>query len=167
MPTRSAVWRLSLSTRCLCCVSNGLSVRAVEVKQGRSNLAAGGRLSSLSNRCFPTKAIRGWLETDDEGRCAIVLDYLRRVGAFDEAHPEPSYACRPSIEGDPLYSVTTRWGEGTLSMRPRGASAEIRPIVSLYRAEAGATGRPVEPHDGRGGPGWHHPTASCGWTTTA
>ncbi len=29
-------------------------------------------MCTFSNRCFPTKAINGWLSTDDRGHCAIV-----------------------------------------------------------------------------------------------
>ena len=32
---------------------------------------------SFSNRCFPTKAIRSWLETDDAGRLGIVSSYFQ------------------------------------------------------------------------------------------
>jgi len=32
---------------------------------------------SFSNRCFPTKAIKSWLETDDAGRIGIVCSYFQ------------------------------------------------------------------------------------------
>ena len=32
---------------------------------------------SFSNRCFPTKAIKAWLETDDAGRIGIVCSYFQ------------------------------------------------------------------------------------------
>ena len=34
---------------------------------------------SFSNRCFPTKAIKSWLETDDAGRIGIVSSYFQET----------------------------------------------------------------------------------------
>ncbi len=60
---------------------------------------------TFSNRCFPTKAIRGWLGTDDEGRCAIVSAYFERTTGFDA----PVAQVRtPGVRGDPLYAVWAR-----------------------------------------------------------
>jgi SAM-dependent methyltransferase len=56
---------------------------------------------TFSNRCFPTKAIRGWLATDDAGHRDIVASYFRASGAFDE----PVVATRPS-GGDPVSGVS-------------------------------------------------------------
>ena len=47
---------------------------------------------TFSNRCFPTKAVRGWLATDDEGRAGIVTEYFRRAGGFA---PATSALCTP------------------------------------------------------------------------
>jgi SAM-dependent methyltransferase len=55
---------------------------------------------TFSNRCFPTKAVRGWLSADDEGRAGIVATYLREAGGFDE----PVAQRRPS-RGDPVIAV--------------------------------------------------------------
>jgi len=38
---------------------------------------------STSNRCFPQKAVRIWLETDDVGHCLIYGSYMHYAGAFE------------------------------------------------------------------------------------
>ena len=64
---------------------------------------------TFSNRCFPTKAIRGWLYSDDEQHCSIVATYFALAGGWD-----PAVAQRrtpPGHRGDPLYAVwATREG---------------------------------------------------------
>ncbi|MBE7163127.1 MAG: class I SAM-dependent methyltransferase [Williamsia herbipolensis] len=55
---------------------------------------------TFSNRCFPTKAVRGWLSTDDAGHVRIVRDYFAASGAFAEPVDEQ----RPSA-GDPVFAV--------------------------------------------------------------
>ena len=60
---------------------------------------------TFSNRCFPTKAIRGWLSTDDEGHCAIVATYFELTEGFDT----PVAQLRnPGARTDPLYAVVAR-----------------------------------------------------------
>jgi hypothetical protein len=58
---------------------------------------------TYSNRCFPTKAIRAWLATDDAGRVAIVRSYFERAGGF----AEPTAELRTALDdrGDPLWAV--------------------------------------------------------------
>ena len=94
----------------LCCVSIDYLVRPVEVlREAARVLRPGGAVViTFSNRCFPSKAIRGWLETTDEGRCAIVLDYLRRAGAFVDAQVSLRTPAARGYRGDPLYAVTAR-----------------------------------------------------------
>lgn len=89
----------------LCCVSVDYLVRPVSVlAEARRVLAPGGVVAlTFSNRCFPTKAVRGWLETDDEGRGEVVADYLRRAG-FDD--PRVQLRSTPGRYGDPLWAVT-------------------------------------------------------------
>ena len=95
----------------LCCVSVDYLVRPVEVfaEVGRV-LRPGGRfVVTFSNRCFPTKAIRGWLMTSDVGHVAIVEEYFRRSGAFDD--PVAELRTPPNPAGDPLWGVWARAGQ--------------------------------------------------------
>lgn len=88
-----------------CCVSIDYLVHPIEVLADVARVLRRGGLCCItfSNRCFPTKAIRGWLALDDEQRCWLVAEYLRRAGGFDE--PTTRLCTRPD-SGDPLYAVT-------------------------------------------------------------
>jgi SAM-dependent methyltransferase len=70
----------------VCCVSVDYLVDPVAVfREVARVLRPGGRfVVTFSNRCFPTKAIRGWLATDDEGHLQIVNAYFVLSGAFGE-----------------------------------------------------------------------------------
>jgi hypothetical protein len=62
---------------------------------------------TYSNRCFPTKAIHGWLATDDTGHGVLVSEYLRLAGGFGE----PTVTLRTPTGrygGDPLWAVVAR-----------------------------------------------------------
>ena len=89
----------------VCCVSIDYLTRPIEVLAdvGRV-LRPGGQLAvTFSNRCFPTKAVRGWLRTDDEQHGAVISELVRRSGAFTE--PTVELRTRPGV-GDPLHAVT-------------------------------------------------------------
>ena len=92
-----------------CCVSVDYLVRPIEVfaSVARVLRPAGVFVCTFSNRLFPTKAIAGWLATNDAGHVAIVEEYFRRAGGFTE--PE-SRRCTPTqgYFGDPLYAVWAR-----------------------------------------------------------
>lgn len=98
----------------LCCVSVDYLVHPVEVLAETARVLAPDApvILTFSNRCFPTKAVRGWLEATDAGRVGVVTDYLRRAGGFTE----PEVARRTplpveqggSYRGDPLYAVVAR-----------------------------------------------------------
>ena len=92
----------------VCCVSVDYLTRPVEVFRdvGRVLRPGGTFVCTFSNRVFPTKAIRGWLEADDDGRCRIVTAYFRESGAFEE----PQQARRTPLHqrGDPLLAVWAR-----------------------------------------------------------
>lgn len=88
-----------------CCVSIDYLTRPIEVLAdvGRV-LRPGGPLAvTFSNRCFPTKAVRGWLATDDDQHGRVVAELVRRTGLFDE--PRVELRTPPGV-GDPLYAVT-------------------------------------------------------------
>lgn len=90
-----------------CCVSVDYLTRPVEVfREVARVLRPGGHLvTTFSNRCFPSKAIRGWLSVDDRGRCMIVAVYFDEAGAFEQPRIELR---NPESPGDPLYAVYAR-----------------------------------------------------------
>ena len=96
----------------VCCVSVDYLVRPIEVFRDVARvLRPGGHfVCTFSNRCVPTKAIRGWLLSTDEQHGEIVAEYFRRAGGYEE----PTIARRTPIghRGDPLYGV---WGRRRLS----------------------------------------------------
>lgn len=88
-----------------CCVSIDYLVRPITVLADVARVVRRGGMfvCTFSNRCFPTKAIRGWLSTSDEQHCAIVARYLELAGGWEPAHVE---LCTPArTPGDPLYAV--------------------------------------------------------------
>lgn len=88
-----------------CCVSIDYLVRPIEVVAETARVVRPGGVVALtfSNRCFPTKAIRGWLALDDEQRCWLVAEYVRRAGGF--AEPQTMLCTPRGTMGDPLYAV--------------------------------------------------------------
>jgi len=89
----------------VCCVSVDYLTRPVEVFTEVARVLCPERpfVCTFSNRCFPTKAIRGWLSADDEQRCAIVRRYFLLSGSFGEPHSERRTP--PEHRGDPLLAV--------------------------------------------------------------
>ncbi len=107
-----------------CCVSVDYLVRPIEVFREVGRVVRPGTpfVLTFSNRCFPSKAIRGWLATDDAGHVDIVVEYFRRAGGWDE--PEAAL-CTPPGLGDPLYAV---WATRPLgSVVPDPGSAATSP----------------------------------------
>jgi SAM-dependent methyltransferase len=92
----------------VCCVSVDYLVTPVEVfaEVGRVLRPGGLFVVTFSDRCFPTKAIRGWLATDDDGHIEIVREYFRLAGAFEGIRHD--LRTDPSSGGDPLYAVWAR-----------------------------------------------------------
>ena len=89
----------------VCCVSVDYLTSPVEVfaDVGRV-LRPGGRfVTTFSNRCFPTKAIRAWMASDDATHQAMVVAYFERSAAF--LAPAVEVRVPPGQGGDPLYAV--------------------------------------------------------------
>jgi len=91
-----------------CCVSVDYLTRPIEVfaEVARVVRAAGPFVCTFSNRCFPSKAIRGWLTSTDEQHCRIVATYFRLAGGWsaptvERRTPSPN-------QGDPLFAVWAR-----------------------------------------------------------
>lgn len=91
-----------------CCVSVDYLVRPIEVFREAARVLRDGAplVITFSNRCFPTKAIRAWLMTDDIGRVDIVRKYFEQAGGF--AKPEHALRTSRTSPGDPLWAVWAR-----------------------------------------------------------
>ena len=89
----------------VCCVSVDYLTRPVEVFRdvGRVLRPGGLFVVTFSDRCFPTKAIRGWLATDDAGHVEIVRTYFRESGMFGP--PSAGLRTPAGDAADPLYAV--------------------------------------------------------------
>ena len=88
----------------MCTVSVDYLTRPLEVFDEVARVLRPGApfVCTFSNRCFPTKAIRGWLATDDEFHVQLVAEYFRRSVGWDE----PRIDQRPTPwPGDPLFAV--------------------------------------------------------------
>jgi SAM-dependent methyltransferase len=91
----------------VCCVSVDYLTQPVAVFRDVARvLRPGGPfVCTFSNRCFPTKAIRGWLYSSDEQHCEIVAEYFRQSGGFHD--PVVERRTPQGHGGDPLLAV---WG---------------------------------------------------------
>jgi SAM-dependent methyltransferase len=89
----------------VCCVSVDYLTRPVEVFRDVSRVLRSGAplVCTFSNRCFPTKAIRGWLYATDQQHCEIVESYFALAGKWSEPTSERRTA--PGQRSDPLYAV--------------------------------------------------------------
>ncbi len=87
-----------------CAVSVDYLTRPLDVfaEAARVLRPGGVFVCTFSNRCFPTKAIRGWLANQDAARMQIVGRYFELTDGF----AEPTLEHRnPAAHTDPLYAV--------------------------------------------------------------
>jgi SAM-dependent methyltransferase len=90
------------------CVSIDYLTRPVEVLRevGRVLKIGAPTIISISNRCFPTKAVNIWHQLDDKGHMRLVERYLREAGNFEDVHSLDRSPRR--LFTDPLYAVVGR-----------------------------------------------------------
>ena len=89
----------------VCCVSVDYLVRPIEVfdEVARVLRPGGTFCCTFSNRCFPTKAIAGWLHGNDQSHLQLVGHYFTLSGRWGEV--SATAAIPPGGPTDPLYAV--------------------------------------------------------------
>jgi SAM-dependent methyltransferase len=96
----------------VCCAAVDYLTRPLEVfAEVARVLVPGGRfVCTFTNRCFPSKAIKGWLSTDQGGHVRIVRRYFDLTPAFAPAQSDLRTSLMGS--GDALWAVwaATRGG---------------------------------------------------------
>ncbi len=92
-------------TGATCCVSVDYLVRPIEVFDEVARVLTPGSVfcCTFSNRCFPTKAIAGWLSIGERDRVELVGQYYRLSGRWRDI--SASIVLPPGRGGDPLYAV--------------------------------------------------------------
>lgn len=92
------------------CVSIDYLTRPVGVLREVGRVLRGGSptVITFSNRCFPSKAVAVWHQTNDREHMSLVEGYLRDAGNFENVRSEDRSPRR--IFSDPLYAVI---GEST------------------------------------------------------
>ena len=91
-----------------CCVSVDYLNKPLEVFDEVARVLKPGApfCTTFSNRCFPSKVIQGWAQTDDQTHIAIVSEYFRLSGPWTDMQAAASGP--PDRPGDPLYAVWAR-----------------------------------------------------------
>jgi SAM-dependent methyltransferase len=89
----------------VCCVSVDYLVHPVAVFADVARVVRPGGpfVCTFSNRCFPTKAIRGWLATTDAQHCELVATYFALAADWHE--PVAQRRTPAEGPGDPLFAV--------------------------------------------------------------
>jgi SAM-dependent methyltransferase len=122
----------------VCCVSVDYLTKPIEVFADVARVLRPGRpfVCTFSNRCFPTKAIRGWLLTGDEDHCAIVASYFTLSARWNPPVVERRTPVRH--RGDPLFAV---WAAVKRERPPggpagNGVSAKFPDVPHLHMRHA-------------------------------
>jgi SAM-dependent methyltransferase len=104
-----------------CCVSVDYLVRPLEVFDEVARVLRPGApfVCTFSNRCFPTKAVRGWLAADDQGHLGVVEEYFHHSVGWGPVAAERRTP--PGHLGDPLYAVWARRKDTTSSTEGHAA----------------------------------------------
>ena len=86
-----------------CCVSIDYLTQPVTILRevGRVLKPGGPFVITFSNRCFPSKAVKGWLESDDATHIRLVEGWLEQAENWREVRS----LNRSPARGDPLYAV--------------------------------------------------------------
>jgi SAM-dependent methyltransferase len=95
----------------LCTVSVQYLLHPVEIfaEVHRVLRPSGCSIVSFSNRCFPTKATRLWLETSDEQHIALMRLYFEQSGGWERIE---AFDLSPNRgRSDPLFAVTGQKAE--------------------------------------------------------
>jgi len=89
----------------VCCVSVDYLTQPIEVFTDVARVLRKGApfVCTFSNRCFPSKAIRGWLYSTDEQHMEIVKAYFGLADGWGP--PQAERRTPPDHRGDPLLAV--------------------------------------------------------------
>ncbi len=89
-----------------CCVSIDYLTGPVQILRevGRVLKPGAPLVITFSNRCFPSKAVKAWLESDDFEHIRLILGWLEQAGNWTEVQS----LNRSPARGDPLYAVVAR-----------------------------------------------------------
>jgi SAM-dependent methyltransferase len=96
----------------ICTVSVQYLIRPIEVftEVGRVLRPGGPFIVSFSNRCFPSKAVRIWLCTNDQQHLDLVQMYFVAAGCFTAIEGTDISPCR--VWGDRIFAVRGRRAVG-------------------------------------------------------